>query len=362
MSKTGVGAYAYLIPRVRGMISTLLPQAIFAKLNACSDLASLFSILADTPYGKHLESGPEKPMNSRSASYDIRKVLTQAYQVVLKAAPPTAIPLLSQLFRLYEVDNLKAVLRGIAIGEEWEAIRYVLFPTGVLSNLPFESMIEKGTVDGAIECLKNSEYRRVLQLALDRYHEENSLFPLEVALDLFYWNTLWTKIEYLPSDDRAVARKLIGLIVDKNNLTWAARYRIYHQFSESEIINYTLPFGYKVDDAGIRAVASGNNLPDSIARTYPKLAEALSVSKMEKNALPLAEVEMQQKFLETCRSVFPSGKFDIGLPLAYLFVLEIEIQDLTLLIEAKALNISVESYSPFLINRVVVPSTYSSGI
>jgi hypothetical protein len=37
--------------------------------------------------------------------------------------------------------------------------------------------------------------------------------------------------------------KIIGSLLDMNNLMWAIRYKVYHKLSEEELINYTLPFG-----------------------------------------------------------------------------------------------------------------------
>jgi len=45
-----------------------------------------------------------------------------------------------------------------------------------------------------------------------------------------------------------------------NNLMWVIRYKIYHQLSEEEVINYTLPFGYRVRDEDVRAIAAGADL------------------------------------------------------------------------------------------------------
>jgi len=49
-----------------------------------------------------------------------------------------------------------------------------------------------------------------------------------------------------------------------------------------------------------------------------------------------------------CRAAFLGSPFHIGLPLAYLTLSEIEIQDLVVLIEAKSNNVPVEKYRQYL--------------
>ncbi len=355
MSSSGVSAYAYVYTRVRGMIGKLLQPEAFSKMSNCPDLSSLLVILKDTDYGKYLENAKESSMTSRRASYEIHRKLTDAYRTIISYAPASAQPILNQTFNLYEVDNLKAVLRGIEVGEGWETIRYILFPMEEFQTLPFEEMVKSRSIESAIDYVHASPYYHVLIHALDRYWEEHSLFPIEVALDLDYWRRAWDQINALPHNERQIAQKLIGLIIDKNNLTWAARYRIYHHLSESEIINYTLPFGYKIDDEIIRSVASGAQLPELVAKAYPAITPLLTGGEGVVKKLPLIEVALTRMFLQNCRSVFVGNAFNIGFVLAYLFILEIELQDITLLIEAKALGIQPERYNPYLINQLVVP-------
>lgn len=352
MSNTGVSAYAYVFTRVRGMIGKLLELDTYNRMAGCPDLFSLFGVLKDTEYGEFLLNPKENVITARRASYEIRKKLTQAFRTILKFSPENVQALLTLTFQLYEVDNLKAVLRGIEIGKSWETIRTMLFPMEDFQTLPFEELVRLGSVESAISHIPHSPYCQVLTLALNRYREEKSLFPLEVALDLDYWRKVWEQVNALPKSDREIARKLFGMLIDKNNLTWAARYRIYHHFSESEIINYTLPFGYKIDDTVIRGIASGRELPEMIEKAYPSMAVFLMHEGKAIDKLPMIEVALMRMFLQTCRSTFAQASFNIGLILAYLFTLEIEIQDITLLIEAKALGIRQERFTPYLINQV----------
>lgn len=352
MSLSSVSAYANVHTRVRGMISNLLSDATFVRLSACPDLSTLIAKLDETSYASCLASSEESIKSSRRAAYEIRKKLTWDYKIIIQHAPPFARPLLEQLFKLYEVDNLKAVLRGIEVGEDWEKIRYTLFPIENYPTLPFEEMFQCGTVESAIVLLNNTEYQTDLKLALTRYHDEKSLFPVEVAIDLNYWRRLWDQINSLPQQDQKIARKLIGMMVDKNNLTWAARYRAFHHFSESEIINYTLPFGYKVDDSIIRAIAADRDPFQLVAEIYPAILKEGSLDGKSTSKWQLNETIFTRMIYSTCRNAFSDGSFTIGLPLAYLLVLEMEIQDLTLLFEAKSLEMPVDQYAPYLIHKL----------
>jgi len=352
MILSSVSAYANVHTRVRGMIGNLLGDETITRLSASPDLSTLIAKLEETSYASCLATSEETIKSSRRAAYEIRKKLTRDYKIIIQHAPSFARQLLIQLFKLYEVDNLKAVLRGIEVGEQWEKIRYTLFPIEDYPTLPFEEMVQRGTVESAIALLHNTEYEADLKPALTRFHDEKSLFPVEVAIDLSYWQRLWDQIDTLPHKDQKITRKLIGMMVDKNNLTWAARYRVFHHFSESEIINYTLPFGYKVDDSVIRAIAADRDPYQLVAEIYPAILKEGTLDSKSTSKWQLIETAFTRMIYSRCKNAFSSGSFTIGLPLAYLLVLEMEIQDLTLLFEAKSLEMPVDQYAPYLIRKL----------
>jgi V/A-type H+-transporting ATPase subunit C len=349
MVETGVFGYAAIHARVRAMYSRMLSPAELAGLFRAVDYESLISLLRRTVYGSYLTRVEDKDLTPRRAVYQIKLQMADDYATIIKAAPDHICPLITQYYRNFEVDNLKAVLRGIVSGASWDRIRYVLFPLGSMTVLPAEAMVETGRVANAVELLRNTPYFSTLSHAMERYTAEQSLFPLEVALDLNYWREIWISIQRFPKNDRDYALRIIGALLDMNNLMWVIRYRVYHNLSEEELINYTLPFGYRVRDVDIRAIAAGADIAQIVRRIYPDLTDVEGLLMEPRKGLPLLEAQLQRYVEEQCRAAFVGYPFHIGIPLAYLVLKKMEIQDLTALIEAKAAKIPVESYQPYLL-------------
>lgn len=352
MTVTGVQAYALINAQVRGMSSKLLDTNDWNRLDACINLESLIGILKTTEYGTFLTGLKEGTLTTRRTAFEIRKRLTSSTIKIINKAPDFAQPLLNQFFQINEVDNLKAILRGIQLGWNWETIRYMLFPLEGYTTLPYQKMVETGNIPDALGLLSGTRYRRALAPAIERYQQENSLFPIEVALDLDHWQETWSLVNALPQPDREIARGLLGLIIDKDNLTWAARYRIYHHLSESEIINYTLPFGNKVNDEVIHAVASGTDFITIVNKVFPELADTIEMGTLGSFDLALIETLIQRLILLKCRLAYTGVPFNIGVLLALMIQLEYEVHDLTLLIEAKSMNIKPLVYQPYMINLI----------
>jgi V/A-type H+-transporting ATPase subunit C len=197
--------------------------------------------------------------------------------------------------------------------------------------------------------LRGTSYYITLMHAMKRYSAEQSLFPLEVALDLDYWRKLWDGVNSLPQRDHDNAMQIVGLLVDMNNFMWAIRYREHHHLTEEEIINYTLPFGRVVKDNDIRAIAAGANIAQVVMECFPELGQIDSALQQPNGALSKLDIQLQRLVVNQCRAAFIGYPFHIGVPLAYLILNRMEIQDLTVLIEAKSRRMPVERFRPYLV-------------
>ncbi|HMD89748.1 MAG TPA: V-type ATPase subunit [Anaerolineaceae bacterium] len=349
MPTGGVSGYAAINARVRVMYSTLFTPAQLTSLTETADLNGLLAFLKNTAYGPYLDRVKDKELTPRRAVFQLKGRLADENSTIIHNVPETTRPLISQFYRINEIDNLKAILRGIITGASWNQIRFVLFPLGSMTVLPGQAMAEAGSVAAALELLRGTVYYDTLSFAMKRFTAEQNLFPLEVALDLFYWRKLWEEVKQLSGDDRVQAMRIIGPLVDFNNLMWVIRYRVYHQLSEEELINYTLPFGYHVSDESIRAIAAGADMPSIVSQNYPGLSNVEELFVEPRRGLPKLEIELKRDVAEKCRAVFLGNPFHVGIPLAFLVLADFEIQDLTMLIEAKSTQAEIKDFRPLLL-------------
>ena len=280
---------------------------------------------------------------------------------MVQQAPEQTRPLIKQLYRYFELGNLKAVLRSIQTVSSWKAdlpawerVSEVLFPFGAFTSIPAQAMVETGNVASAIDLLRGTPYESTISFATKRFSTEQSLFPLEVALDLDYWQKLWAEARKLSGKDREMAVKIIGSLLDMNNLMWVIRYKIYHKLSEEELINYTLPFGFRVRDEDVRAIAAGTDIASVISRIYPGITEASSYLENPQTGLPKLEHALKLQVMKQCTAAFIGDPFHIGIPLAYLILSDFEVQDLIILIEGKSFKIPDEEYRALLLKTTTI--------
>ena len=361
MASGGVAGYAAISAKVRVLYSNLLSPQDMARLSDSPDFSSLVGALKNTQYGQYLSQLKDNEITPRRVILQLKKRLADSYSSVIQMAPEASRPVVRQMYRYFELGNLKAILRSIVTVSSWnpdiapwDRVKDVLFPFGDFSTLPAQDMVETGNVSTAVELLKGSPYESAISFAMRRYSTEQNLFPLEVALDLDYWRQLWTETKNLKGTDREQATKIVGSLLDMNNLMWAIRYRVYHQLSEEELINYTLPFGFRVSDDDIRSLAAGVEPAGIVSRIFPAIPDVATLLENPKTGLPKLEILLKREVMKQCVSAFIGNPFHIGIPLSYLVLSDLEIQDLVVLVEAKSSDSNDEDFRSMLLKTGLV--------
>jgi vacuolar-type H+-ATPase subunit C/Vma6 len=110
----GVSGYAALCARVRVKYSRLLGASEMGSLAETADLGALIEALKHTQYGPVLEGLRERESVLPAIITALRRRLDAEARSVIQAAPGNSRRVLAQLHRRHEVNNLKAVLRGLA--------------------------------------------------------------------------------------------------------------------------------------------------------------------------------------------------------------------------------------------------------
>jgi V/A-type H+-transporting ATPase subunit C len=351
MMPSSVTAYAQVNATTRALYATLLTPEIRRAFIQAPNFDAFLTQLEKTAYGPYLKMD-RQILTPRRTVYQLRWHVTQAYEKLIRLTPEPGCQLIIQLWRLYEVDNLKATLRGIETGASWDEVRRLLSPMFryiTLNDDDIQRMLASGSIVRAIERIRHTPYYETLIHAVARYETEKNLFPLEVALDLDYRRGLWQSVHSLKGADHEQALRLVGTSIDVDNQLWAIRYRVYHHLSMQEIINYTLPFGYQVQDADIRAIAEGADIKAVVKRIYPRIegledATTQTREEVSPQQRQLASIErvLHRHIIKLCRGTFLGNPFHIGVQLAYLMLLEYELRDLIAIVEAKASQLPVE--------------------
>jgi len=346
--------YAGACARVRGMRSNLLSDDLWQAIVLAESLPEAVAVLARSDYAR-LFSGPavaegrldlervERALLGRAAG-DCRRAMSMLHG--------DAQRMVQIWWQHYEMDNLKAVFRGVQRGIAPQRISEYLIPLEGHSRLPWQALLHERTINGLVDRLRDSRYINPLLNAYPSYQRDDSIFYLEVALDVRYYRDIAVGIGRLGRSDQVQARSVLGTHVDILNLLWAYRYRIYYGLSVEEIVNYTIWHTFRTDVDLVRDIALGASPVDVVTRLWgPNAIDAAELAAIEdqQRMLPRLELMLKRYWRRLAVRQMQGYPFGLGLILGYLVVAELEVDDLVSVLESKRLGWAPERIRDHLI-------------
>jgi V/A-type H+/Na+-transporting ATPase subunit C len=341
--------YSFAQARTRALKGKLLSAEDWHYLLQMRNLEDLLKYLSGTDYAPVLArfAGVTPPIGGLSLA--LYEDLFSHAARLLKAVPKNSSLVLASLLLRYEAENLKIILRGLWRGSPTLEILALLYPLGSLSQLPVEELLQAGQVTSALDALKSSVFHDPMMHALEQFQAQGRLFPLEIAIDHTAFEHLRSDLKALTGLDRSKAQDLIGALVDGMNLTWLVRFRHLYGISPEETINYLLVGGRRLTIQDLGRLARAPDLPAFREALPAPYHEVLS----RVDHWGQVQVFVERWLVGKLHDVFLKDPFQIGLPISYLLLKELEVKSLECLFSSMALGES----SAKLLEQISLPIT-----
>jgi vacuolar-type H+-ATPase subunit C/Vma6 len=332
--------YASVQAQVRARRSRLLGLEDWRRLFDASDLDRALDVLAGTPYHRVAN-------DVARAETTLRRRLLSETRSLADDVPERAGELLRWYASRFLVHDLKLQVRALHYGRP---------PTEARSAMTHDPERDEGarawfharSVADLVDALAGTPYGRALANAWERYRAEDRPFYLEVALDLAFWRGLVQRIDDLGGRDGADAEWLLGRWLARTNLLAAARYRRLAGVRPEEVVNFCLHRDFGGGLAMVQRVAAGAEIRTEAAA----LGVELPAEESERRQVLALERRTDLLRRDAARQRFARVPFGLGLVLAYLILLEAEVDDLIRLLEAKAQKLDDEAVRAYVPREV----------
>jgi V/A-type H+/Na+-transporting ATPase subunit C len=176
--------------------------------------------------------------------------------------------------RKFELYNLKTLIRGKLNNLGMEEIRDNLHDLPENIRLPHETLLQAENVLEMLRQLEQGPYAMIARQARHVYAEKNEGFSLDAAIDRLYYTGMMRHMNMANSSDKHGAQKLIGLMIDRQNILWLMRYRLVYQFSSSEAYYLLIPNGGRIRRTSLMELANLDGLEaiiDHLPSPYRKI-------------------------------------------------------------------------------------------
>ena len=344
--------YSGITTKIKAKKGRLLTEDNFREMVALPDLSSFYSYVKALPgYAKALadtdQTFPREAIENR-----LENTKYKDFESIHIFANEEQRGFLKLYLMHYETDVIKRIINALSDGLEpdpgmgvfsWFFDKFSDFDLGML--------LRCRTIPELIENLRGSEYYEVLRVI--RPHKKLDTFDYEMALDFYYFRTIWNNKDTLPGDKASVEilADTLGTEFDMLNLSWIRRAKEYFSMSGDEIYAILIPLRYRLEDSELRALAESAS-PGEEAEILKKTYYGKKYKELTPDNIFRAYVDIPGKILKTAASKNP---YSVATILNYLHLKEQEIKKIIAASECVRYGMSPqEAYNYVIGNNEVV--------
>lgn len=305
-----------------------LSKEQYSELVKMPSVAEVCSYLKEnTIYGEVFGGVNERQLHRDQIEELLSKYLQDEFKKIYNFVTGDYRRFLEFLFTRYEIEQLKSVLRLIDSGEQVD----ITFKEGFFakkSRIDIFMLYQCKTHKEVAEVVLNTPYHSILESYINR---KTSIFQLEMALDAFYFKEAWSiKDKILKGEDKKIISDSLGREIDMLNLMWVYRCKRYYSLNSELIYTHIIPIHYKLSkDKLVELVESQSVegfLSEAKKTAYASLFYKIDVQSVEHNYayLVLNQLKMQRR----------KHPFSIASMVSYIHLMEIEIKNITSILEA----------------------------
>ena len=260
---------------------------------------------------------------------------------------------------LYEAKNLKTIFRNLLNqNTNKENLRKRLYPIPG-TTLEYEKILLARNFSEMAEAFSGTPYYKVLLEPLKRIAtgEERTLFPLEMALDIFVENNLHKAMKLLSSMEQRLLSPFFSSRVDLLNLYTVYRSIVFYKMPHEEILNRLLQVRYRLQLPQLKLLARAADSADfvdvlqSVAPCYAPIFEG--VDKYPSPQLVL-EKNINRYLYTQALKIYRSSAPHFHTAIACFLLLEFEIKDLIKIIENVRYGFERKEAVAYLIRPILV--------
>ncbi|MCW8891025.1 MAG: V-type ATPase subunit [Sedimenticola sp.] len=282
------------------------------------------------------ERGLSEDALNRTIERGLINTLMKELSVLLRPLNGSARDILIYWSRKFELYNLKALIRGKLHDMPYEQIRESLHILPSLISLPHEQLLRTENVPELLRQLEQTPYEGIARQARRVFEEKNESFSLDVTIDQRYYTGLVKHARACDSTDQPPLLRLIGALIDRQNLPWLLRYRLNYQRSPTETYYLMIPSGRQLQSDLLKRLVNLQSI-EEILQALPSplkenLAECATIMSIE-----LAMGERLSHQARRCLSFSPSA---VTRSLAYMMLRELDLKRVFAIIQGRILKLN----------------------
>ncbi|MBU1355316.1 MAG: V-type ATPase subunit [Candidatus Edwardsbacteria bacterium] len=236
--------YGYINARLKGQHSRLLKPGAYEELLGLSGFDAFAKWLAGSSYSKEWQEAQTRFAGLAAAEEALSANFNSSTRLMRKISDGSPGKLIGLILRRWDLENVKAVIRGIHHRWETDEIFRAVLPAGNLDKIKLMELCRKSDLRELADTLATwgEELAVPLTRAMPEYQKEHKLAGLELALDQFYYGQSLKGLTGL-GYNKSLVRDFLRREIDLLNAKALRRLMAREKIDLPEAAGYYLPGG-----------------------------------------------------------------------------------------------------------------------
>jgi V/A-type H+-transporting ATPase subunit C len=327
------------------MWSHLLGAEKLEQLVAAKDIEAQIRLLSETAYKPELEEALLQGHTVGAIDRALRDNLAHTVSKVLAMLPVPGVAMVDALLARWDIFDIKTIIRGVHAHSTQTEILDSLMPAATLSEAELGELAGAEDVQGVVDILATWQmpYARPLDQAMPAFRDSGTTAPLELAVDRWFFERASKQLAKGRDRDRVIVRRIMGTIVDTENLR--TLFRIAGaDFDREHAASFWLPGGSYVPEEMFVDLAVNAGDPDGvldgIRRTpYSRpLEEAAKIYLLE-GTLSVLERALENMFMHEVIACRRPDPLSIGIVVAFLWAKQNEVTNVRVAVTGRSVGL-----------------------
>lgn len=338
-----MSGYEYGNTRLRAMKSRLITRSAFINMTSAKNVGEVLLLLSQSSYKKNVEWAMSYGSGMAGLRMLIRQMQIETIKKIRRIYQKPVSELLDAVIWRYEVQNIKAIIRGITQRRPEDMIKSAMIPTGLVSEAILNSLAELDNLEQLVGrvAIFGLPYAAVI---LREYKGQAKPVQqkMEVALEKWYFDQANATLHKESKQYKNLQRAL-SFEADLTNLLTALRF--IGQNTKAQKGDW-LPTG-EIPFRSLQKISASRNLEQALQYIYVQpfskaLTFALREYQLYTNLSDLEKILYQAR-VDWYLHLMREDPLGIGVPLGFLVLKSNEIRNLSWIGKAVHFQFPVET-------------------
>ncbi len=338
--------YSAVAAKLRAMYSRILTTEDYELLMNKPRVADVFLWLKDnSAYGEILNTMSESSVHRGQIERVFSRALFRDAHSISLMLSRSDKKMLEAIMAKTDIQIVKRVIRSIhtRIPLDLGTVKAIYKNEHVGIPFDLEAVITAGTYDELAEALKDTPLYKVIKPFLEE--DLTSTFELENALDQYYFTMLNKSAdECLSGQDKKKTKEFLAADADIHNLLRSYRYKRYYSYSGDNMLAHLFPNKYKLKPGFWKKLAE-SDVKDFRALVMETKYKGLFTEEDDAGWYREASQAMADSF----RKHFRKDPYNFTAVVSYIFLKEIDIQNLITVIEGVRYSLDPKEIRGYLV-------------